>query len=182
MKFVDRMPAKFHLMNATTIDAPETRPSTLTTTQPIRISDPHVVVHGSGRDFIQEIRAGNHSFQADEPVSFGGSDSAPDPHDYLMASLGACTSMMTGLHARKMKWPLEKIIVSLRHSRIRARDCDECLSEDGMVDRIDVDVDLIGPLTDEQHAELMRVAANCPIHRALTHEINVRLRPVYSNA
>jgi uncharacterized OsmC-like protein len=47
-----------------------------------------------------------------------------------------------------------------------------------MIDRIDVEVELTGPLTSEQHAELMKTAASCPIHRALTHEINVRLRAV----
>jgi len=28
----------------------------------------------------------------------------------------------------------------------------------------------------------MKTAANCPIHRALTHEINVRLRPFGGDA
>jgi uncharacterized OsmC-like protein len=74
---------------------------TLTATQPRNLPNPHVVVHGSGRNFVQEIRAGSHRFQADEPVSFGGADVAPDPLDYLMASLGACSSMMVGLLARK---------------------------------------------------------------------------------
>lgn len=165
-------------MNATVIDTTGTRPSTLTATQTTGMPDPHVVVSGSGRNFLQEISSGSHRFQADEPVATGGGDAAPDPYDYLMASLGACTSMMTGLHARNRKWPLEKIVVSLRHSRVHARDCDECLTEDGMLDRIDVGVELAGPLSSEQHAELMRVAANCPIHQALTREINVRLHAV----
>jgi putative redox protein len=162
-------------MNATAIDATDTSLSNLTATQTATMSDPHVVVCGSARNFLQEISTGNHQFQADEPLTAGGDDAAPDPYDYLMASLGACTSMMVGLQARKRKWPLEKIVVSLRHSRIHARDCNECLTEDGMVDRIDVGIELTGPLTSEQHAELMKTAASCPIHRALTREINVRL-------
>jgi putative redox protein len=137
---------------------------------------PHVEVRGTGRDFVQKIRAGNHCFQSDEPFSFGGTDLAPDPHDYLMASLGACTSMMIGLQARKRAWPLEKIHVSLRHSRIPARECDECVTERGMIDRIEVAVELTGPLTPEQRGELMKTAATCPIHRALKGEINISLR------
>jgi uncharacterized OsmC-like protein len=50
-----------------------------------------------------------------------------------------------------------------------------------MIDRIDVGIELTGSLTSEQHAELMKVAANCPIRRALTHEIDVRLRAVESD-
>lgn len=157
----------------------ETNTATLTPTLEVTqtIPDPHVVVRGSGRNFFQEINAGNHWFHADEPISFGGTDVAPDPHDYLMASLGACTSMMVGLQARKRKWPLDNITVALRHSRIRAEECEECLTKDGMIDRIDVAVDLTGPLTAEQRRELMKTAATCPIHRALKGQINVRLRP-----
>ena len=143
--------------------------------QPHHVTHPHVVVRGTGHMFLQEIFAGTHHFEADEPITLGGTDAAPDPYDYLMASLGACTSMMVGLQARKRKWPLENIVVSLRHSRIHAQDCEECLTEDGMIDRIDVGVELTGSLTSEQRTELMKTAASCPIHHALTHEINVHL-------
>jgi len=153
-----------------------TNPSIIAQTTPAPA--PHVVVRGTGRSFIQQISARKHRFQADEPISFGGDDAAPDPHDYLMASLGACTSMMIGLQARKRKWPLENVTVSLRHSRVQAKDCKECLTETGMIDRIDVGVELTGPLTPEQRTELMKVANSCPIHQALTHEINIRVRAV----
>lgn len=156
----------------------QTEEATLTAAQPGVLAEPHVIVHGTGRNFVQEISAGDHQFRADEPISFGGTDVAPDPHDYLMASLGACTSMMVGLQARKRRWPLHDINVSLRHSRIKAKDCDECLSEDGMIDRIEVAVELTGPLTAEQRSELMKTAATCPIHLALKGEINVRLSAV----
>jgi putative redox protein len=149
--------------------------------QPQNIPHPHVVVRGGGHTFLQEISAGTHRFQADEPTSVGGTDAAPDPYDYLMASLGACTSMMVGLQARKRKWPLENIVVSLRHSRVHAHDCEECLTKDGMIDRIEVGIELTGPLTSEERAELMKTAASCPIHRALTREINVRLRAIESD-
>ena len=148
----------------------------VTTVQPQNLSRPDVVVRGNGRTFHQEIFAGSHRFEADEPTSFGGAGAAPDPYDYLMASLGACTSMMVGLQARKRRWPLENISVSLTHSRIHAKDCEECLTRDGMIDRIEVTVELTGPLTAGQRSELMKTAATCPIHHALTHEINVRLR------
>jgi putative redox protein len=165
-------------MNASVIDSSETSTSTLTTTQTTSVPEVHVMVRGSGRSFLQQISTGTHRFHADEPASVGGTNAAPDPYDYLMASLGACTSMMVGLQARKRRWPLDKINVSLTHSRIHAQDCEECLHKDGMIDRIEVTIELTGPLTSEQRAELMKTAASCPIHRALTHEINVHLRAV----
>ncbi|HEY2143384.1 MAG TPA: OsmC family protein [Candidatus Udaeobacter sp.] len=137
---------------------------------------PHIVVRGDARSFKQEITAGKHRLVADEPVSAGGGDAGPDPYDYLLASLGVCTSMTIGFYARRHQLPLENITVSLSHSRIYAMDCEECETKEGMLDRIDVEVELTGPLTAEQHAKLMEIAAKCPVHRTLTSEINIRLR------
>jgi putative redox protein len=137
---------------------------------------PHIVVRGGADSFKQEITAGQHRLLADEPVSVGGGDTGPDPYDYLLASLGVCTSMTVGLYARRKKLPLENITVSLWHSRIYARDCEECETEEGLLDRIDVEIEMKGSLSAEQHAKLMEIAAKCPVHRTLTSEINIRLR------
>ena len=137
---------------------------------------PHVVVRGGAYSFEQEVTVGKHTLVADEPVSAGGGDAGPDPYDYLLTSLGVCTSMTVGLYARRKKLPLENIKVSLWHSRIHATDCQECETRDGMVDRIDVELELTGALSAEQHAALMDIAAKCPVHRTLTSEINIRLR------
>jgi len=143
---------------------------------------PEVVVHGSAHSFKQEIVVRNHNLVADEPVSAGGSDAGPDPYDYLLTALGACTSMTVGLYARRKNLPLENITVSLWHSRIYAKDCEECETKEGMLDRIDVEVELTGPLSAEQHATLMEIASKCPVHRTLTSEINIRLRPAQKSS
>ena len=137
---------------------------------------PGVVVHGSVRNFRQEVAVDKHTLVADEPVNAGGGDAGPDPYDYLLTSLGVCTSMTIGLFARRKQIPLENITVSLWHSRIYARDCEECETKEGMLDRIEVEVELTGPLSKEQHAKLMEIAGKCPVHRTLTSEINIRLR------
>jgi putative redox protein len=136
----------------------------------------HVIVHGGAKSFQQEVVVGKHKFVADEPVSAGGGDAGPDPYDYLLTALGVCTSMTIGFYARRNNLPLENVTVSLSHSRIYAADCEECETKQGMLDRIDVEVELTGSLTPEQHAKLMQVAAKCPVHRTLTSEINIRLR------
>jgi len=135
-----------------------------------------VVVHGDASSFKQEIVAGKHRLLADEPVNAGGSDAGPDPYDYLLTALGVCTSMTIGLYARRKNLPLQTIKVSLRQSRIYAKDCEECETKEGMLDRIDVEIELTGPLSTEQHDKLMEIAAKCPVHRTLTSEINIRLR------
>lgn len=137
---------------------------------------PDVVVHGSARSFRQEVVTGKHNLIADEPVTAGGSDAGPDPYDYLLTALGVCTSMTVGLYARRKQIPLENITISLSHSRIYAQDCKECETKEGILDRIDVEVELTGSLSAEQHAKLMEIAGKCPVHRTLTAEINIRLR------
>ena len=141
-----------------------------------------VVVRGNARSFEQQIAVGRHSLVADEPVNAGGGDAGPDPYDYLLTALGICTAMTAGFYARRNKLPLEDIKVSLWHSRIYAKDCEECETKQGMLDRIDLEVELTGSLSEAQHAKLMEIAAKCPVHRTLTSEINIRMRaaPVIS--
>ena len=141
---------------------------------------PDVIVHGTARDFLQEIVSGKHQLRADEPADYGGGDAAPGPYDYLLTALGVCTSMTIGLYARRKKMPLENITVSLRHFRIHAKDCEECETKQGMLDRIDLQIELTGSLSSEQHAQLMAIAAKCPVHRTLKSEIDIRLNPASS--
>ena len=152
--------------------------STAVTTEQNNIKPADVVVRGSAREFLQDVLSGKHHLRADEPASAGGSDAAPGPYDYLLIALGVCTSMTVGLYARRKQLPLENITVSLSHSRIYAKDCEECETKEGMLDRIDAEVELTGSLTEQQHAKLMEIAAKCPVHRTLTSEINIRLRAV----
>ena len=137
----------------------------------------HVVVRGSAKGFLQEATVGQYKFQVDEPRSLGGTGAAPDPYDYLLMALGSCTSMTIGLYARSKKIPLEDIKVSLAHSRIHARDCEDCETKQGMLDRIDLQIELTGPLSDEQRSKLLEIAAKCPVHRTLDSEIDIRTNP-----
>jgi putative redox protein len=132
-----------------------------------------VVVRGASSGFVQEIVAGAHRLASDEPVSVGGTDTGPTPYDLLLAALGSCTSMTAGLYARRKEWPLESVTVRLTHSRIHAADCANCETEEGMLDRIDVVIELEGPLTPEQRARLLEITKRCPVHRTLGSEIEI---------
>jgi putative redox protein len=135
-------------------------------------SEPPVIVRGTAAGFGQEIEIGSHELYADEPVS----DTGPSPYDLLLAALGSCTSMTIGFYARKRRWPLEKIVVSLRHSKIHAIDCEECETKEGKIDRIELDIQLTGSLTAEQRTKLMEIAGKCPVHQTLTSETNIKSR------
>jgi putative redox protein len=121
----------------------------------------------------QEITAGGHKLAADEPVEDGGTDTGPDPYSLLLAALGACTSMTLQMYARRKGWPLEKVEVSLRHSRIYASDCEACMTKEGKISRIERYISLTGPLTEEQRAKLIKAAERCPVHQTLTSEVSI---------
>jgi putative redox protein len=135
-----------------------------------------VLVHGSARGFAQEIDLGTHRLVADEPIALGGMDTGPNPYDFLLAALGSCTSMTIGLYARRKQWPLRTVSIRLRHSRIHARDCENCETDVGMIDQIERDIELVGDLDFHQRARLLEIADKCPIHRTLTSEIVIRSR------
>jgi putative redox protein len=137
-----------------------------------------VIVRGSSAGFAQEITAGRHRITADEPESAGGTDTGPAPYDLLLAALGACTSMTVGMYARRKAWPLEEVIVHLRHSKIHAADCAECETKEGRLDRIERDIHFTGPLTDAQRASLIEISNKCPIHRTLKSEIDIVTREI----
>ena len=137
-----------------------------------------VIVRGAASGFTQEITIGPHRMAADEPTAAGGMDVGPNPYDFLLAALGSCTSMTVGLYARRKQWPLERVTVRLRHGRIHAQDCAECETKEGMLDRIEREISLTGPLAAEQRERLLAIANRCPVHRTLVSEVDIRTRLV----
>jgi putative redox protein len=45
-----------------------------------------------------------------------------------------------------------------------------------MLDRIDREILVSGPLDEQQRARLLEMAERCPVHRTLTSEISIRTR------
>jgi len=112
-----------------------------------------VAENGQGR-YQQAVSVGRHHLLADEPVSVGGADAGPAPFDFVMAGLGACTSM-----------PLTGVSVTLSHDKI---------TSDGKThDRIRRAITLSGELSDEQRQRLLEIAEKCPVHRALTLSMTI---------
>ena len=81
---------------------------------------------------------------ADEPTDVGGGDTGPSPYDYLLSGLGACTTMTLRMYANRKQWPLEEVRVTLRHRRVHAKDCADCETEQGLVDEIQRELEIVG--------------------------------------
>ena len=126
----------------------------------------HVTVAENGRGrYQQEVVVGQHRLIADEPVSMGGADGGPAPFDFVMAGLGACTSMTLRMYAERKDLPLTRVHVELSHEKVEV---------DGKArDRIQRNITLDGDLTPEQRERLLEIANKCPVHRALSQSVIV---------
>ena len=134
-----------------------------------------VVVAESGEGkFTQVMRSGDHHLIADEPASVGGDERGPGPYDYVLAGLGACTSMTVRMYAERKGWPLDRVVVGLSHHKIHADDCADCETKEGKIDEIERWLTFEGDLDQEQRARLLEIADKCPVHRSLTREVKIR--------
>lgn len=92
-------------------------------------------------------------------VAAGGEDSAPDPHGYFDAALGACKALTVKLYARQHDIPLTGVTVEVTHDGSQERQGKYAIS---------VTLTLRGALSDDQRTLLHRIADRCPIHKLMT--------------
>ncbi|MFD1189605.1 MULTISPECIES: OsmC family protein [Phenylobacterium] len=114
---------------------------------------------GQGK-FLNAVRIGPHRMLADEPVSVGGDGLGPDPYEFVLAGLGACTSMTIRMYAERKGWPLLRVAVRVRHAERMAAGAPKDVFE-----RV---IHLEGDLSQEERDRLMDIAERCPVSRTLS--------------
>lgn len=151
----------------------------------IRLHPPHGTViaceSGEGR-YALDIFAGPHRLRADEPREAGGSDAGPSPYELLAAALASCTAMTLRMYAERKGWAVGRIHVAVRHMKIHARDCADCATREGWIDRFERVIEIEGALPLEQRTRLLEIADRCPVHRTLTGEVRIETRLVGGDA
>jgi putative redox protein len=121
----------------------------------------HVTVT-SEHHFAQLIASGHHRLTADEPIARGGGDSGASPHELLLASLGACTSITLRMYAGRKEWELGKITVGLRYT-----------TRDDQKGHIDRRLSFSKPLNAEQTQRLLEIAGKTPVTRTLMSGVTI---------
>jgi putative redox protein len=115
----------------------------------------------SKENYKQDVKAGAHSWVVDIPKDKGGEETGPDPHDLLLGSLGACTSITLKMYAKKKGWDLEDVSVNLVQEEV------ENPNGPGKLNKISREIKVSGNLTEEQIQSLRSIADKCPIHKLL---------------
>ncbi len=122
-----------------------------------------VLVKSTTGKYKQEIKAGEHTMTADAPKEFGGEAVGPDPHELLLGSLGACTSITIQMYAERKGWPVKNIEVKLKEETVEDPE-----NPGKKISKITREIDLQGDLTQEQVDGLTAIADKCPIHKLLS--------------
>ena len=113
-------------------------------------------------------------FQADEAIANGGSDAGPNPHELLLAALGACASITVQMYAGRKQWPLEGVDIRLSYGKVPAENQPD--AKTGMVDGIEMEICCSGDLSEDQQRRLLEIAERCPVHRMLTSQMQIQTR------
>ena len=102
---------------------------------------------------------------ADEPIDKGGQNKGFAPKELLAASLAACTCATLRMYASHKAWDLHNVNVEIT------------LTEEDGKTTLNRNLHLEGDLDEQQRARLLSVANACPVHKILTHtiEINTQL-------
>ncbi|MDP5171993.1 MAG: bifunctional alpha/beta hydrolase/OsmC family protein [Bacteroidia bacterium] len=137
------------------------------------ITDKQAVARIGAQGFVTEIRAGRHSFLADEPVSVGGDDLGPTPYDLLISGLGACTAMTMRMYADRKSWPVQEIRVHLQHEQVYDTDAHAADEKPRKIDQIERIIEIEGDLDEAQRNKLMEIADRCPVHRTLHNQLQI---------
>jgi uncharacterized OsmC-like protein/alpha/beta superfamily hydrolase len=140
------------------------------------VAEDELLVREHDGKFAQDIFTRRHQLRADEPSSYGGTDSGMSPYELLLAALGSCTAMTVRMYAERKKIDLTRVAVYLQHDKIHAQDCEHCETREGRIDRIGRRLELAGNLTADQRDDLLRIADRCPVHRTLHSEIDIQTR------
>jgi putative redox protein len=120
----------------------------------------HVTPSPEGK-YRQTVTVGPHSLAADVTVAQGGTDAGPEPHEFLLVGLGACTAITLQMYAERKGWKLSKVGVTVTGER----------AEGAFLMRRELVLE--GDLDDEKRARLKEIAEKCPVHKTLTGTVRI---------
>jgi putative redox protein len=109
-----------------------------------------------GEGFAHRVEVnGRHTITTDEPLSVGGTDIGPAPHELLAAALASCAATMVAMYARHRGWEIGSSGVAVTYD------------PESTPRRVTVELQLADGLSPRQLRRLEQVARSCPVRQAL---------------
>jgi putative redox protein len=105
------------------------------------------------------VSFGTAELVVDATVADGGEGAGPNPHDLYDSALGACQALTVMWYAARRNIPVADVAVRIERDATQERAGSYLLT---------TAIEIGGPLSDAQLAELYAVAEKCPIHKLMT--------------
>jgi putative redox protein len=117
--------------------------------------------------YVANIQMEDQLFEIDESGVDEGIKTGPDPNDYLMSALGACTVITLHMYAKRKNWPLDRAEVSLQMEPLPIDPVP--LPDEASSKRLQIikRLRLFGDLSLEQVERLKQISARCPVQKTL---------------
>lgn len=113
--------------------------------------------------YRHEVITAGFELIVDEPPASGGTGAGPAPTDLLAAALASCTATTMEMYADRKGWDLDGVAVTVNtEGRLATNDR-----------TYEVVLELPDSLDDEQRGRLTKIAAKCPVHKAIATSIPV---------
>lgn len=108
-----------------------------------------------------ELVARDHTVIADEPLDVGGKDLGPRPGDFLRMGLASCTAITLRMYANRKGWDVQQIRVQVSNGPFDGKSSYK------------TEIEITGNIDEEQRNRLLQIAKLCPVHKVLTHPIEI---------
>lgn len=120
--------------------------------------------HVGGTATVVDVKVRDHQFTVDEPAALGGTDTAANPVEFALASLGSCQVITYQFWAAKLGIPLDSVKVTVSGDL----DLHGIFGFDEAVrpgfSGVQVSVELSGPADPAKYEELkQQVDEHCPV-------------------
>jgi len=101
---------------------------------------------------------------ADEPQEMGGKNLGFSPSELLASSLASCTIITLRMYINRKGWNVSEIDIKIDFERDTEQNVSSFTRK----------IEITGEIDDEQRQRLETIANSCPIHKILTHTINIK--------
>jgi putative redox protein len=122
-----------------------------------------VNAHIKADHYATVLTNNRHTLIADEPLDLDGTDLGFSPSELLCSALAACTCITLRMYADRKGWALTDVKADISIERDKEKSSTQFNRQ----------IVLIGDLTEEQQTRLLSIANQCPIHKILTHSIEI---------
>ena len=96
------------------------------------------------------------------------------PYGMLLAGLAACTTIVLHTYAQHHGVDLDEVELRVQYDRVFADDCEDCEGIEEYREQIEEEIVLVGDLTPQERSRLLVISRQCPIHKMISHGIEVK--------